>query len=602
MLETSPHPDEYPGVHRVDLCVHLIYFVDDPALLPLLICLILRCSVHIPFRRRIRACRDALLTNFDGPTVVKQVVAAEVFHVWAKRRGDTDGVPAATNAAATATTMTNPFLTPDLDADAANTLSLQPTTPPPPADPHTLKASEMTPSKADVGPSEGLPPSAGGRLVGSISVAGVMKEGENAAVVENHSSPAVGPSSISAAAASKPPSASEAGIASLATAVISDDDIIHLTGPGTTGAPRTKIQLLAGELRAVRQSRLGKFQLLLKAMLDDPVVQVGTLDVSNPPSCHIGRPPMPPALPDTPSGSAAAADDALEDTTRAIALLSRGKDRNGDGEATGGGRALSGTAMSSAIPPSRLGEGLVATGREPGAASQGMANGGDGSDYGAVVDVGLDRQSREPQASRDQRQAMTSDLGKGAVATHHRGGAERWGDSLTLQRGKRAREERGDWGNGDQDSDRGKRGSTAGIGADSGQAPPTTLPATLTAAAIAGDGVDLSTVAIPPRQEPPAMAMATGAAAAAATPEGSAAASKRRRRLWMRAISENEQLHERTKKEAKRAFEMRQQQLLQWMVDEEAGQHDHCDGDAGPPPFLPSLMALELGGAVEPSD
>lgn len=60
--------------------------------------------------------------------------------------------------------------------------------------------------------------------------------------------------------------------------------------------------------------------------------------------------------------------------------------------------------------------------------------------------------------------------------------------------------------------------------------------------------------------------------------------SKRRRQLWMREISLNERRYERRKEEARRHFEARQQQLLRWMVNEEAGRHDGLDGNAGPPP------------------
>lgn len=62
-------------------------------------------------------------------------------------------------------------------------------------------------------------------------------------------------------------------------------------------------------------------------------------------------------------------------------------------------------------------------------------------------------------------------------------------------------------------------------------------------------------------------------------------ASKRRRQLWMIAIRDNETRYERRKQEARREFELRQQQLLRWMVDEEAGRHEDS-GEAGPPPMV----------------
>ena len=68
--------------------------------------------------------------------------------------------------------------------------------------------------------------------------------------------------------------------------------------------------------------------------------------------------------------------------------------------------------------------------------------------------------------------------------------------------------------------------------------------------------------------------------------DGMAVSSKRRRQLWMLAIRENELRHERRKEEARKEYETRQQELLRWMIDEEAGRHNALDGDAGPPPMV----------------
>ena len=62
------------------------------------------------------------------------------------------------------------------------------------------------------------------------------------------------------------------------------------------------------------------------------------------------------------------------------------------------------------------------------------------------------------------------------------------------------------------------------------------------------------------------------------------AASTQRRQLWALAIRENELLYEREKEAARKEYDARQQELLRWMVDEEAGRHDALGGDAGPPP------------------
>ncbi|CAM9759534.1 unnamed protein product [Ectocarpus sp. 13 AM-2016] len=61
-------------------------------------------------------------------------------------------------------------------------------------------------------------------------------------------------------------------------------------------------------------------------------------------------------------------------------------------------------------------------------------------------------------------------------------------------------------------------------------------------------------------------------------------ASSQRRQLWALAIRENELRHERMKEDSRSEYDVRQKELVSWMVDEEAGRHDHLDGTAGPPP------------------
>ncbi|CAN0511038.1 unnamed protein product [Ectocarpus sp. 12 AP-2014] len=61
-------------------------------------------------------------------------------------------------------------------------------------------------------------------------------------------------------------------------------------------------------------------------------------------------------------------------------------------------------------------------------------------------------------------------------------------------------------------------------------------------------------------------------------------ASSQRRQLWALAIRENELRHERMKEDGRSEYDVRQKELVSWMVDEEAGRHDHLDGTAGPPP------------------
>ena len=54
-------------------------------------------------------------------------------------------------------------------------------------------------------------------------------------------------------------------------------------------------------------------------------------------------------------------------------------------------------------------------------------------------------------------------------------------------------------------------------------------------------------------------------------------ASSQRRQLWALAIRENELRYERDKEDARVEYDARQKELLQWMIDEEAGRHDAAD-------------------------
>lgn len=69
------------------------------------------------------------------------------------------------------------------------------------------------------------------------------------------------------------------------------------------------------------------------------------------------------------------------------------------------------------------------------------------------------------------------------------------------------------------------------------------------------------------------------------------APSSQRRQLWALAIRENELRYERDKEDARVEYDARQKELLEWMIDEEAGRHDALGGDAGPPPAPPPAPA-----------
>lgn len=548
------------------------------------------------------------MTNFAGPDLVKRVVAAEVFHVWAKRRGGdntpnaagSDGgetlngktdspPPAAATIAPVATTIASASTTVASDtttiASTATTVAPAATTVPAAATvapyPTTIApaaatiASDATPiAPAATGRVGDIRSAAGGQLSweenASLKLAGHGDPNEQPATATVTAMAGGGGAAAAAALASAAEANSDITTAGLTTATpptlamevevglspvptpamtapggggggerspvvkISDGDVINLAGPASSpGGPRVELKMTVGELRKARLARSAEFKQLLMAMLNDPIVQAGELDVVTQSNC-----PTPQLTEHNSSGAAAAAAAArshaaaaraLEDTTRAMALLASGRERDRAGQ---GG---SGFAEGPAPVPN-----CSSSAQE--ARSGGYTNGGSG---GGSVDLGVGVvPSRE---QRPERRYLMTDLSEHGPA----GCVERPVDP-PLHRLKRARPDADLGGGGVGGNGGGKR--PCGVGGEGqGQG-----------AAMVGVGVE----------------QYVGGAGEMA------ASSKRRRQLWMVAIRENELRHERRKEEARKEYETRQQELLRWMIDEEAGRHNDLDGDAGPPPMV----------------
>ncbi|CAM9089934.1 unnamed protein product [Scytosiphon promiscuus] len=265
------------------------------------------------------------------------------------------------------------------------------------------------------------------------------------------------------------------------------EDVFTLSSPAIfPGGPRTEVQMTVAELRRARQTRSNELKRLISAMLQDPEVQAGELEVMQEMSS--------PAITAKNLSGAAAAAAAAE--AAAVAM-----------------RANSHTIA------------LLASGQEERerASKSSIANGGGGGGGGtATTTDGRDVASKV---------------------------AERWGATL-LQRSKRARAAGGGgWAN-------------------------------------------------PSQADPSGLGAASAAGGVSALPTTAAANSNQRKELWALAIRENELRRDMKKDEDGKEgdgqeYEDRQKELLQWMVDEEAGRHDALDGGAGPPP--PSWVVEKEG-------
>lgn len=491
------------------------------------------------------------MTNFTGPDLVKRLVAAEVFHVWAKRRGETFAAPSGSDSNETAHAKTDPlpaavFAPTGSPEGAASTAEIDVALCQPPEGslvaPAQLSAEEAAETEAPA-----VRETLAVALDGGADGAGVKTPVAPASGLHGEQTtvtPASGANeeqttvtSASGANGEQTTVTPAGGVNGEQTTVmkphlrISDSDVISLAGPASSiGGPRVELQMTAGELRKARLSRSTEFKQLLLAMINDPTVQAGQLDVVTQPTC-----PTPQLTAFNSSGAAAAAAAAataksqaaaaraVEDTTRAMALLASGRERARGGPA--GGSMVAGLVLASPVQGTR--------------SEQGCTN-GDGTIAGLV-------------APQEQRPPIIEWSEPGAADV-----AERWRDPPPpLHRAKRART--------DTDASREEDGGrqTSEVDVEGGRG----------AAAAAAGGSDPAWVSRRQGSAAPALGVM-------------ASSSKRRRQLWMLAIRENELRHERRKEEARKEYETRQQELLRWMIDEEAGRHNGCDGDAGPPPMV----------------
>lgn len=431
----------------------------------------------------IRACRDAILANFAGPDLVKRVVAGEVFRVWAKRRGESAWAKRKVEAAAAGAQFTSS--TPGWNESAA--AGLLPQAVVNTDDSLLLGGGGPLPGTVSLQhPANGGGGSAAGMTDVSaesaalLSVTGEGQHGDSGGGTAMNGHLVVTPATTRAA--SRVTSTSGGGVAGRPPA-LSMEDVFTLSSPAVfPGGPRTAVQMTVAELRRARQTRSNELKRLISAMLQDPEVQAGELEVMQEMS-------SPAITAKNLSGAAAAAAAAK---AAAVAM-----------------RANSHTIA------------LLASGQEERerASKSSIANGGGGAGGGG----------------------STSTTDGRNVASRV---AERWGATL-LQRSKRAR-------------------AAVGAGwANSSQVHPSGVGATGAAGGI------------------PAL------------PGNAAENSNQRRELWALAIRENELRRDMRKGGSAQEYKDRQEELLQWMVDEEAGRHDALDGNAGPPP--PSWVVEKEG-------
>eukprot|EP00903_Cladosiphon_okamuranus_P011713 g11016.t1 len=419
----------------------------------------------------LRACRDAVLANFAGPDLVKRVVAGEVFRVWNKRRGDSawasrraDVASAVAVAAATAASTDFPGVD-DLQATPISRESLLI----PLGGEAEAEMALMQQQQLSNEPSTQGAAAAGGGGEGEGSLLQATEEADYTTVDANGGVAGANSQLMATRATARASTArvsvTTTGGLAVRPPAFANDDIVTLSSPASfPGAPRIEMRMTVGELRRARQTRMTELKRLVAAMIQDPEVQAGELeifddDMSSPAITQSNL-----------SGAAAAAAAAgmaavvnRANSHAAVALLSSGQENRG-------------------LP------------------SRGVTNTGGG--ISGSLDVGSKV-------------------------------AEKWGATL-LQRGKRAR-------------------LSGGVDANNG-----------------GWVID------------PSGAVTAAPGDASAMPI--TAASTQRRQLWALAIRENELLYEREKEAARTEYDARQQELLRWMIDEEAGRHDALGGNAGPPP------------------
>lgn len=338
-----------------------------------------------------------------------------------------------------------------------------------------------------------------------------------------------------------------------------DDHMIIIAGPPSgPGGSRIELQMSVGDLKVARTQRTTVFKHLVTTMLNDPVVQAGNLDMATQQSIADSL------RSSTPLARAAAS----------MTLLAKGRNQiNQDGAAAIGQTSENANlAAAGAAAPAMSSNGNGRT-TVAGAAEQ-KRDGGDGIDYAGQSTVGQSTADPAQQSQFDRRDSVDSSEPGGGEGGEDGDGedgvvwdpvlcrGDRCGNSVKREREKEATDGR--------QGKRGMRVSHVVGGSDVGG---TNNRGVGGVSAGQGEGEGLSAVDSvgAGTRDPPGAELASN--------------SKRRRQIWMREIEANERRYERRKEEARRDFEARQQQLLRWMVEEEAGRHDALGGHAGPPPY-----------------
>lgn len=544
------------------------------------------------FVRTDRGARDTVMMNFAGPPAVQRVLAAEIFHYWYKRRCTLAASASATaqkpsggaaggtaNSSVDAPASTDGILGEDGETseggadgfieggDEASLLSRSPlagevssastttaASPPPPAA-KKVDANERLPAGDAVEEAPKVPATApatasteGGSttphqkdtaaaptdVATDFRYPGAAVNPANAAVAAGGSgtqgdTPTPESNAVSPAESTSPPRSVESSSAIETPPSLSNEDIIIISGPpADAGGTRLEVHMTVRDLIAARAQRTIVFRQLVENMMEDPVVQSGQLELV----------PQRPTANDVPPLAAPPGGMGPAPPAESLSHMAHAQNQHHP-------------ALSMPHNPSMV---MPIAGGPPGHNS--FPGGFSGVGAHREMDFTVASVGSAGQQQLDRQGCTDWSSGSGGSGGGSGGGAgagrgESWdplafpvADERGGKLGKRERETDG-LCNGGEKRPFGASPEAGGAGLGEGDL---------------GFGVrsPLSTEAT--------------------------LNSKRRRQLWMREIGANERRYERRKEEAKRQFEARQQQLLRWMVNEEAGRHDALDGNAGPPP------------------
>lgn len=539
-----------------------------------------------------RGARDTVMMNFAGPPAVQRVIAAEIFHYWYKRRCTLASSVSATapkysggaaggtaNPSVDAPSSTDGILGEDGETseggadgfmeggDEASLLSRSPlpaevssastataVSPPPPAA-KSADANAQLPAAGAIHEVPKVPATAppttateGGAttphqketavppmdVVTDFRYPVAAVNPANAAVAVSSTSaqgdaPTPESNAVSPAESTSPPRSVESSSALEAPPSLSNDDIIIISGPpADAGGTRLEVHMTVRDLIAARVQRTIVFRQLVESMMEDPVVQSGQLELVPQRSTTNDVPP----LPAPPGGVGATAAESLSH-------LAHAQNQHHVALSMPHNPGMAMPISAGPTGPNSFPGGFSGVGAHREIDFTGASVGSAGQQQ-------LDRQACADWSSGSG--GSGSGAGSGGAGT---GRSDSWdplafavADERGGKLGKRERETEALCNGG------GKRPFGASPG---------------------GGGTGLGEGDLGFGVRSPLSTEAT-------------LNSKRRRQLWMREIGANERRYERRKEEAKRQFEARQQQLLRWMVNEEAGRHDALDGNAGPPP------------------